>query len=43
MKKQKRITYEYVVWKELMIRKEDIKALVKFCKYVPCKGEFNRI
>lgn len=41
-----RVTYEYVVWKGINDRKEDIDALVKFCKYVPCKVnliEYNPI
>ncbi|MGY0406737.1 MAG: 23S rRNA (adenine(2503)-C(2))-methyltransferase RlmN [Polaribacter sp.] len=46
-KKTKRaITYEYVVWEGINDRKEDIKALIIFCKYVPCKVnliEYNPI
>lgn len=41
-----RITYEYVVWKGINDTKKDIDALVKFCKYVPCKVnliEYNDI
>ncbi len=41
-----RITYEYVVWKGINDRKEDIDALVRFCSYVPCKVnliEYNPI
>jgi 23S rRNA (adenine2503-C2)-methyltransferase len=41
-----RVTYEYVVWKGINDRKVDIDALVKFCKYVPCKVnliEYNPI
>ncbi|RYD87489.1 MAG: 23S rRNA (adenine(2503)-C(2))-methyltransferase RlmN, partial [Sphingobacteriales bacterium] len=41
-----RITYEYVVWKGINDRKEDIDALVRFCKYAPCKVnliEYNPI
>ncbi len=41
-----RITYEYVVWKGINDRKEDIEALVRFCGYVPCKVnliEYNPI
>ncbi|MDA9289984.1 23S rRNA (adenine(2503)-C(2))-methyltransferase RlmN [Polaribacter sp.] len=40
------ITYEYIVWKGINDRKEDIQALVKFCGYVPCKVnliEYNPI
>lgn len=36
-KTKRKITYEYVVWKGINDRKEDIQALVKFCKYVPSK------
>ncbi|WP_405208099.1 23S rRNA (adenine(2503)-C(2))-methyltransferase RlmN [Aquimarina sp. LLG6339-5] len=36
-KTKSRITYEYVVWKGINDRKEDINALLKFCSYVPCK------
>ncbi|AXG74232.1 23S rRNA (adenine(2503)-C(2))-methyltransferase RlmN [Flavobacterium arcticum] len=45
-KTKSRVTYEYVVWKDINDRKEDIDALVKFCKYVPCKVnliEYNPI
>lgn len=46
-KKTKRaITYEYVVWEGINDKKEDISALVQFCKYVPCKVnliEYNPI
>lgn len=41
-----RVTYEYVVWGGINDRKQDIDALVKFCKYVPCKVnliEYNPI
>jgi len=40
------ITYEYIVWKGINDRKEDIIALVDFCKSVPCKVnliEYNPI
>jgi 23S rRNA (adenine2503-C2)-methyltransferase len=40
-----KISYEYVVWKD-NDNKESIDALVKFCKYVPCKVnliEYNPI
>ena len=36
-KTQRKITYEYVVWDGINDRKEDINALVAFCKHVPCK------
>jgi len=45
-KTKRKITYEYVVWDGINDRKEDIDALVKFCKYVPCKVniiEYNPI
>jgi 23S rRNA (adenine2503-C2)-methyltransferase len=41
-----RITYEYVVWKGINDSRKDVEALVKFCKYVPCKVnliEYNPI
>ena len=40
------VTYEYVVWKGINDDKASIDALVKFCKYVPCKVnliEYNPI
>ncbi|MEL6810230.1 MAG: 23S rRNA (adenine(2503)-C(2))-methyltransferase RlmN [Bacteroidota bacterium] len=45
-KTKKIITYEYVVWHGINDKEEDIKALVKFCKYVPSKVnliEYNPI
>lgn len=45
-KTKSRITYEYVVWYGINDRKQDIEALVKFCRYVPCKVnliEYNPI
>ena len=45
-KTKSKITYEYVVWKDINDNKESIDALVKFCKYVPCKVnliEYNAI
>ncbi len=45
-KTKNRITYEYIVWKGINDRKEDIDALIKFCSYVPCKVnliEYNPI
>lgn len=41
-----KVTYEYVVWKGINDDKKAIEALVKFCKYVPCKVnliEYNPI
>ena len=45
-KTSSKITYEYVVWKNINDNKASIDALVKFCKYVPCKVnliEYNPI
>lgn len=45
-KTKSKITYEYVVWKGINDTKEAVDALVKFCKYVPCKVnliEYNSI
>lgn len=45
-KTNKIITYEYIVWEGINDTEEDIKALVKFCKYAPCKVniiEYNPI
>ncbi|APX99437.1 23S rRNA m(2)A-2503 methyltransferase [Lacinutrix venerupis] len=45
-KTERKITYEYVVWDGINDRMEDIQALIKFCKYVPCKVniiEYNPI
>ena len=45
-KTKSKITYEYVVWKDINDNKISIDALVKFCKYVPCKVnliEYNPI
>lgn len=41
-----RITYEYVVWKGINDTRKDVEALVRFCRYVPCKVnliEYNPI
>lgn len=41
-----RVTFEYVVWKGLNDRDEDIRALVKLCKRIPVKVnliEYNAI
>lgn len=46
LKTQRKISYEYVVWKGINDAQKDIDALVKFCKYVPCKVniiEYNPI
>ena len=45
-KTKSKVTYEYVVWKGINDDKASIEALVKFCKYVPCKVnliEYNPI
>ncbi len=45
-KTKSKITYEYVVWKGINDDKKSIDALVKFCKFVPCKVnliEYNAI
>lgn len=45
-KTKSKISYEYVVWKDINDNKQSIDALVKFCKYVPCKVnliEYNPI
>ncbi len=45
-KTKSRVTYEYVVWKGINDDRHSIDALVKFCKYVPCKVnliEYNPI
>jgi 23S rRNA (adenine2503-C2)-methyltransferase len=45
-KTKSRVTYEYVVWKGINDDAKSIEALVKFCKYVPCKVnliEYNPI
>ena len=45
-KTKSRITYEYIVWEGINDTRKDAEALVKFCKYVPCKVnliEYNPI
>lgn len=45
-KTKSKVTYEYVVWKGINDDQRSIEALVKFCKYVPCKVnliEYNPI
>ena len=45
-KTKSKISYEYVVWKDINDNNASIDALVKFCKYVPCKVnliEYNPI
>ena len=46
LKTNRKISYEYVVWKGINDSKKDIDAFVQFCKYVPCKVniiEYNPI
>src|SRR5210317_714253 len=45
-KTNRRVTYEYIVWKGINDKKEDVEALVRFCRNVPCKVniiEYNPI
>lgn len=45
-KTKKKVTYEYVVWKDINDTEEHAQALLKFCKIVPCKVnliEYNPI
>jgi 23S rRNA (adenine2503-C2)-methyltransferase len=45
-KTKSRITYEYIVWKDINDTRKDAEALVRFCNYVPCKVnliEYNPI
>lgn len=45
-KTKKKVTYEYVIWKGINDTEEAAKALLKFCKIVPCKVnliEYNPI
>jgi 23S rRNA (adenine2503-C2)-methyltransferase len=45
-KTKKKVTYEYVVWKNINDTEEHAEALLKFCKLVPCKVnliEYNPI
>ncbi|MGK7389537.1 MAG: 23S rRNA (adenine(2503)-C(2))-methyltransferase RlmN [Candidatus Cyclobacteriaceae bacterium M2_1C_046] len=45
-KTKKRITFEYVVWRGINDKPEDVKALVEYCKKVPSKVnliEYNPI
>jgi len=36
-KTKRRITYEYIVWKDINDTEKDVDALVDYCKSVPCK------
>lgn len=45
-KTKNRITYEYVVWKDINDKQKDIDALIAFCKFAPSKVnliEYNPI
>ena len=45
-KTSKPVTYEYIIWKNINDKKEDIDALVDLCKSTPCKVnliEYNPI
>ena len=45
-KTHRHVTYEYVVWNGINDKNEDIKALIDFCKLIPCKVnliEYNPI
>jgi 23S rRNA (adenine2503-C2)-methyltransferase len=45
-KTKSKVTYEYVVWKGINDQEEDVQALLKFCKIIPCKVnliEYNQI
>jgi 23S rRNA (adenine2503-C2)-methyltransferase len=45
-KTKRKVTYEYVVWKDINDTEEHAQALLKFCKLVPCKVnliEYNPI
>ncbi|MBX2965474.1 MAG: 23S rRNA (adenine(2503)-C(2))-methyltransferase RlmN [Cyclobacteriaceae bacterium] len=45
-KTKRKVTYEYVVWKNVNDTIEHVNALVKFCKHIPCKVnliEYNPI
>src|SRR5690554_2861188 len=45
-KTKNRITYEYVVWKDINDKKKDVEALIEFCKVSPSKVnliEYNPI
>lgn len=45
-KTKRKVTYEYVVWKGINDTEEHARALIKFCKHIPCKVnliEYNPI
>jgi 23S rRNA (adenine2503-C2)-methyltransferase len=46
LKTKRKVTYEYVVWKDINDSEAHAQALLKFCKIVPCKVnliEYNPI
>jgi 23S rRNA (adenine2503-C2)-methyltransferase len=45
-KTKRRVTYEYVIWKGINDSEEHARALLRFCKHIPCKVnliEYNPI
>ena len=36
-KTKSKVTYEYVVWKDINDKEEDVQALLKFCKIIPSR------
>ncbi|MDO4228299.1 MAG: 23S rRNA (adenine(2503)-C(2))-methyltransferase RlmN [Capnocytophaga sp.] len=45
-KTKNKITYEYVVWKNINDKRKDVEALIKFCRFAPSKVnliEYNPI
>lgn len=45
-KTKNKITYEYVVWKDINDKRKDVEALIKFCRFAPSKVnliEYNPI
>lgn len=34
---KKKISFEYIIWKGINDAKEDVEALVRYCKTIPCK------
>ncbi len=45
-KRKKKVTYEYVVWEGVNDTEKDARALLEFCKLIPCKVniiEYNKI
>ncbi len=45
-KRKKKVTYEYVVWQGVNDTEKEARALLEFCKIIPCKVniiEYNKI